>query len=136
MSIPTPQNFSIVPPQERICDPKTGIISRSWWRYFQQIFALLGGYQAGTSGNPTLSAVAAVAYSEFGRSGPDYGREIGDLDIGLQSLPNSSGRIAQLEARVARLEILVAFLAGPKLDLIPLQREADMTRAFTMGVHD
>lgn len=125
-------NLNIVPPREVLVDEK-GKITDVWWRYFQNMFSLFGGYQANTGPNATLAAVATLAYSEFGPSGTDYDREISDLDTLMGNVPDDTGRIAQLEARVNRLETLLAYIDMPTTDLTNLQREADMSQAFILG---
>jgi len=137
MTSPTSPTYNIISPREPICD-KHGIITPAWWRFFQSTFMALGGYQPGPGG-PTqpinLTTLYNLAFSEFGRTGPDYEHQIGDVRTDLSSRPNSAGRIAALEARVQQLETLLANAIQPRADLVNLQREADATRALTMGVH-
>lgn len=125
-------NLNIVPPRVPLVDEK-GVITDVWWRYFQNLFSLLGGYQAGGGTNVSLTDVANLAYSEFGPSGADYDLEIGDLNTLMGNVPDDTGRIAQLEARIKRLETLLASMDMPTTDLTNLQREADMSQAFLLG---
>ncbi len=115
---------------------KDGIVTREWWRFFNSLFILLGGYQSGGNGGQPvdLTILYNLAFSQFGRSGPDYQSEIGDIQTYLATLPSPQGRMAELEARVKQLETLLAQTAQPRTDLTNLQREADVSRALTLGV--
>jgi hypothetical protein len=123
-------NLTIVQPQEPIAD-KNGVITRSWWRFFQQVFSLLNT----ATPTPPEPDYATLVYADLGTTGPDYNRATSDLELVLSDTPNTAGRVAALEARVTQLETMIAAFMTPAPDLIALQNEADYTQAMVMGVH-
>lgn len=76
----------------------TVIIEHDWWLL---LYAICQQVLANGSGAATL-VLAELALLRTG--GTDYDRKIADLRTQLQAIPNTAGRIADLERQVADLQ--------------------------------
>ena len=148
----TPAAWGIITPREPLVDAN-GMVTRSWWRFFEALFQLMGGY------NPIpVPDVNTLTYLETFSVTPDSTRSVQSVETVLATLPNGAGRSASLESRVKfletllaatitpavdstletrvkNLETLLAATISPTVDILPLQREADITQAYALGVH-
>lgn len=120
--------FNIVPPQEAIAD-KNGIITPTWWRFFQQAFMLLGGYQASGS----LTDALLLGYTDFKKSGADYDRAIADLKLILATL-HPEGRIATVEKLLNDLKTLLYAQLWRQPIPAPVTPNFTMTLAMTQSL--
>ena len=100
-------NPFIVPPREELVGQDRKI-TRSWWRYFDAIFKVLGG---GSGSPPTnsLPGIETQAFSALRPQGRDYSQDIGALSALALSTPHPTN----LEARVGQLETLLRTLRPP-----------------------
>ena len=134
----------VPPPREPICD-KNGIVTTSWWRWFNSQYVVTGSGQstqtlAEVSTSTTTNTVTIVENTDLAHalaapSGPDYGSRLTTDETALASLPNPSGRIAALEARLAQLEAVLAAIQTPKVDLNQIRRDLDKVTAYALGYH-
>lgn len=124
--------FNILSPREPFVDPATGIITPAWWRFLQQAFMLLGGYQ----GNTSVTDLLTLLFSEYGPSGPDYDRAIAEIGVMLAAVPDPAGQLAAIERRLADIETMLAAAADPSGQIAALERRvADLeTQLATVGI--
>lgn len=123
--------FGMMPPREPIVGDD-GRPTHNWWRWFNNMFAITGSGQA----TATLVDVISSQYLPSSPSGPDYSRQIADLQTMIAAIPrtvstqdfqqvttdlaslynwvasisNTAGAVAELDGKVRGLQTYVASL--------------------------
>lgn len=127
MSSPSPPSFSVIQAGHRWIKPD-GTPETWFYRFILNIFNA-----AGSGTPPFLAEVSNLSILSTTRPGTDYDRKIADLTRLISSLPNPSGRIAALEARIASLEKQLHEAQSRRVDLNPLNNRVEQLTALVMG---
>jgi hypothetical protein len=93
-------------PFGRVSEDGLVIIQENWWLLIYQLCEQVPANGQGA----TTAQLANMALLKA--TGPDYERQIADLQSALITAPNPAGRIAALEKQVADLTLLVASLGA------------------------
>ena len=119
--MPSPPNTTIItPPRVPILDPRTGLISREWYRFFLNLFTLTGG------GNSTTTIVDLMLAPT-----PPTQAEI----IFPDDLSPSSSEIAQLADDVQGLSLEPDYLSS-EISLLSDQVSAlELSRQYVDTLH-
>ena len=133
----TSQN-RVPPPREPLQDPNGGV-SRPWWRWFNDIFQITGSGQATQNLVQVIENVTNT--SDLTYAAPNPSGRIAELErrlAGLESMlltAPAARNIAELERRLTMLETMVSVTQTPKVDLVQIRRDIDRLAAYTLGTH-
>jgi hypothetical protein len=127
MANPSPPNFSLILAGNRWINPD-GTPTTYFFRLIVNLFAISGNGQP-----PSVTDITNVTLSQGSASnGPDYSRQMADLQTLQMSVPDPSGRISTLERQVADLQEIVMSLRKTQ-DLNPVMAQLAALTALTMG---